>query len=99
MKHFLIALFAAVAVTAHAAPERTEPAALSAEELMLAYLECDRRATAAFLDAGDAANCSLFYEELKQRVFGGDYDRLLAWWQRQRVAGMNTESRTARPRR
>jgi hypothetical protein len=97
-QHWLAVLFAAAA-SAHAASDGSEPAALTLDKLKSAYLDCDRRATTAFLDAGDAANCSLVYEELKQRVFGGDFEHLLAWWQSQRGADMNAKSRIARERR
>ena len=90
MKHGLAVLFAAAATAtaapAHAAPERSGLAALTAEELKSAYLECDRLAAATFLNAGGAANCSVVHEELKQRVFDGDFQRLLDWWQVQRTA-------------
>ena len=90
MNHRL-ALVAAAAAIAHAAlaqavPDRSELAGLSVEELKSSYLQCDRRTTVAFLDAGEAAGCSVLYEELKQRVFGGDFERLLDWWQGQRTA-------------
>lgn len=54
--------------------------------LKAAYLRCDRAATERLLGAGDAANCSVIYEELLQVGFGGDFKRLLAWWQAERVA-------------
>lgn len=99
MKQHWLAVLLAVAATAHAASDGSGPAVLTADQLKSAYLDCDRRATTAFLDAGDAANCSLVYEELKQRVFAGDFDRLLAWWQSQRGADLNAKSRIARERR
>ena len=95
MKHCLALLFAA-AVTAQAAPDRSSAAALTPEELKSAYLACDRLAGSTFLDAGGAANCSLVHEELKQRVFGGDFARLLDWWQRERVAAAPARGEIAR---
>ena len=98
MKHCITVLFAAAA-TATAAPDRSGPAALKDEELKSAYLHCDRLATAAFLDAGDAASCSLVYEELKQRLFSGDFQLLLDWWQGQRTAAMKPQGDIARRRK
>jgi hypothetical protein len=41
---------------------------------------------------GEAANCSVIYEALLKVGFGGDFKRLLAWWQAERV----TEARGER---
>jgi hypothetical protein len=54
-------------------------------QLQSAYLQCERQAQAAALDSATAATCSMIYEALKQRVFGGDFDRLLAWWRQQQA--------------
>lgn len=64
----------------HAAVDRELPS------LKAAYLRCDRAATERLLGPGDAANCSVIYEELLRVGFGGDFKRLLAWWQAERVA-------------
>jgi hypothetical protein len=55
------------------------PAALSPESLRAAYLACERAATAERMDAGGVMECSVIYEELKRRVFGGDFGRLREW--------------------
>jgi hypothetical protein len=55
-------------------------------ELQSAYLECDRMAMTTALDFGTAAGCSVVYEALKARMFGGDFERLLEWHRRQRAA-------------
>jgi hypothetical protein len=59
-----------------------EPSAPSAtpEQLKSDFLQCDRLSQETVLDSGTAAQCSVVYEELKQRVFAGDFERLLAWW-------------------
>jgi hypothetical protein len=49
-------------------------------ELKRVYLACDSSATSGRLDFSDAIQCSFVAEELKQRVFEGDFDKLLAWW-------------------
>jgi hypothetical protein len=65
---------------------QNSPAVASVEELKVAYLDCEHRASKALLDTADAARCSLVYEALKQRAFGGDWTRLLTWWHGQRPA-------------
>lgn len=52
--------------------------------LETAYLACDRESRRRVLAPGEAAHCSRIGEELLQRRFGGDFDRLLAWWRAQR---------------
>lgn len=80
---FALAL-AVVSTPSTAQPDRSHLAALTVTELRLIYLECDRRAGQTLLGAAEAAHCSMAAEELKQRGFGGDFGRLLAWWQAQR---------------
>jgi hypothetical protein len=53
--------------------------AQSPEELRTAYLACERAAVTERMDAGGVMECSRIYEELKERVFGGDFGRLRAW--------------------
>ena len=54
--------------------------------LKAAYLRCERAATDRLLDMGEAAACSAIHEELLKVGFDGDFKRLLAWWQAERVA-------------
>lgn len=82
---FTVAL-AVVSTASTAQPDRSHLAALTVNELKHMYLECNRRAGQTLLGAGEAADCSMVAEELKQRGFGGDFGRLLAWWQAQRRA-------------
>jgi len=49
------------------------------EALKTAYLWCDHAAASRRLSSADIMRCSVIYEELKQRAFGGDFERLLAW--------------------
>lgn len=56
-----------------------EVSRLSIEQLKRFYLWCGRAATAGELDNGAIMQCSVFYEALKERAFGGDFARLLAW--------------------
>ena len=49
------------------------------ESLKLRYLQCEQAASQSPLDAPMVMSCSVVYEELKQRVFGGSFDALHAW--------------------
>jgi hypothetical protein len=81
-------LVATPASNPHAQPPDGNHAAVEREvhNLKAAYLRCDRAATERLLGAGDAATCSVIYEELLKVGFGGDFERLLAWWHAERVA-------------
>ena len=72
--------------SAAARPNHTHLDATSIAQLKLAYLECDRRSTNRLLDFHDAAQCSMIHEALKERGFGGDFGRMLAWWKAEKVA-------------
>ena len=74
------------------APDRRHLASASVEALQRTYLECDRVATNTLLDLASAAHCSMVGEELKHRVFGGDLERLLAWWRANRRTGTEAVS-------
>jgi len=68
-------------LSTHGQPGREEVAGLSAEQLKTSYLMCDRRATREFLGFADAVVCSHISEALKHKVFGGDFNKLIEWWQ------------------
>jgi len=51
-----------------------------------AYLECDALATRRVPAPAVVEGCSLVAEALLQRGFGGDLDRLLAWWRGARAS-------------
>lgn len=53
--------------------------AMSVEQLKHNYLVCSQRALCGEVSQGEIAICSIIYEELKLRAFGGDFDKLLAW--------------------
>jgi hypothetical protein len=79
-------------------PNRGHLNAATIDQLKLTYLECDRRASDARLDLSDAMYCSTIHEVLKQRGFGGDFDRMLAWWKSEKIAAATLRGdRTARP--
>ena len=81
-------LLATLASKPRAQPPNGTQAAVDREvrSLKAAYLRCERAATERLLGVGDAANCSVIYEELLKVGFGGDFKRLLAWWHAERVA-------------
>jgi hypothetical protein len=81
-------LLASMASRPHAQPLDSRHAAVDREvhALKAAYLRCERAATEGLLGFDDAASCSVIYEKLLKVGFGGDFKRLLAWWQTQRVA-------------
>ena len=71
----LLGAFAA----AQAQPARDGVGHLSVTELKRGYLACHRASMRRALAAGESMQCSMVYEELKQRAFGGDFERVLAW--------------------
>lgn len=80
-RFFVTAALALAAATAvQAEPSRAHLQPLTPAQLEQRYLQCESLAADAQLDGGSAMHCSLVYEEFKQRVFGGSYERLLAWW-------------------
>ncbi|HEX6364464.1 MAG TPA: hypothetical protein VFZ93_16015 [Albitalea sp.] len=80
------ALLAAAAAAAAAEPVTARAAEPALDTLKAAYLECDRRASQAVLDRATATQCSVVAEQLLQRGFEGDLDRLLDWWRRERTS-------------
>jgi hypothetical protein len=48
------------------------------------YLYCSAASKKAVLGQGPMMACSLGHEALLKRVFDGDFDALLAWWQSHR---------------
>lgn len=57
----------------------TELEQASHEQLKAIYVDCSNEAERRLLGAGKAAACSIVYETLKRRVFGGDFAALYAW--------------------
>ncbi len=82
-------LLCLIAGGAFAAPDLAQtdgPRPVSVEELKVAYLNCNREAVAGRLDHGTIQGCSVVYEALKEKAFGGEFARLLAWSRAQEVA-------------
>lgn len=63
---------------------------LSDANLKLFYLHCSRAAKRS-LGTGGVAVCSVGYELLLQRTFGGDFNALLAWSRRHPDDGTDIE--------
>lgn len=53
---------------------------LSDDALEARFWACDVASTHTVLSAAEGAQCVRWQDELKQRRFGGDFERLLAWW-------------------
>ena len=53
------------------------------DDLKRSYLACHRASMRLALDSGEAMHCSVVYEALKHRAFGGDFERVLAWSHKQ----------------
>jgi hypothetical protein len=60
---------------------------------------CERASMKYLLDLGTAAHCSVVYETLKARRFGGDFKALLEWWQANKDAQLAQLTQTADPAR
>ena len=79
----------------HAEPVTLPVAALAIAELKTAYLSCDRAATESRLDPSSFQRCAAVGDELLQRGFDGDLDRLLAWWRVEQVRLARAEASAA----
>ena len=64
---------------------------IPADDLKRDYMACERAAMAGQLDSATVMTCSMLYEELRARVFGGSFEALLSWWRG--VAGVIAENR------
>jgi hypothetical protein len=73
----LAAILGLLTATAHAQP--LGAAEMPIDILKTVYLECERAAVGGALGSSEVMQCSVVYEELKRRAFGGDFRRLKAW--------------------
>jgi hypothetical protein len=69
---------------AHPTAQLPDPKNLTPVELKRVYLACETAATAARMSGPDAMHCSMVAETLRQQVFDGDIEKLLAWWRTHR---------------
>lgn len=65
---------------------RSPLAAASVAELEQAFWTCDYVATIRGPAGADTAICAAVYDALKERKFRGDFDLLLAWWEKNKLA-------------
>lgn len=72
---------AALCLSAAGLAQAADPRPLSDEALEARFWTCDVLATQTVLSAAEGAQCVRWQDEFKQRRFGGDFARLLAWWQ------------------
>ena len=79
----LVAATLLLIVPTHAVERVAEPPGV--ERLKQTYLTCAQVATGRRLTHAEAAACSQIADELLQRGFHGDLDRLLAWWRAART--------------
>jgi hypothetical protein len=71
---------AALSLGAAGLAQANTPAPLSDEALEARFWACDVASTHTVLSAVEGAQCVRWQDELKQRRFDGDFERLLAWW-------------------
>jgi len=57
--------------------------ALPEDELKSRFLQCEGSVMRTSLGWNDVALCSIAYQVLLERAFGGDFLALLAWWRSQ----------------
>lgn len=75
-----VAVALAVALGAvQAQPTPDDLRKVPVDDLKRSYLACHDASTRRVLGMGEVMHCSVVYEALKQRAFGGDFERLLAW--------------------
>ncbi|MCW5634613.1 MAG: hypothetical protein KIT17_14865 [Rubrivivax sp.] len=101
-EHAALDTGAAATAAARPAPGPAAPPArplddATPEQLKAAYLHCDRLATTEDFDPAAAMACSIVYEALKARVFGGSTERVIAWMKQQQ-ATLADRTRPGRPR-
>lgn len=57
---------------------------ISDADLKAYFLRCSGEAAQRMLGFSEGAQCSSAQDALKARVFGGDFNALLAWWRSRR---------------
>ncbi|MGZ8253769.1 MAG: hypothetical protein ACXWVT_02880 [Burkholderiaceae bacterium] len=65
---------------------RMRLASVSVVDLERSFWVCDYVAAARGVTEDLIIHCAATYDELKDRKFGGDFDRLLGWWQQNKAA-------------
>ena len=83
----VVALWGAGGSSAMAAGEadwRQRLAAMDEVELKTSYLRCAEVSAERLLTPAEATACQLAADRLRERHFGGSFERLIAWWQQRR---------------
>jgi|SRR5262245_43649188 len=62
-------------------PAATPVAGAREVDLEELFWRCDYAATVAVVDPDESALCATVAEQLKVERFGGDFERMLDWWQ------------------
>jgi hypothetical protein len=83
---------------AHSVPPVEVPSAGLAD-LEGAFWACDYIATTRGTANVDITACTAVYDAMKERKFGGDFDKLLAWWQQNKVVRHDALAATEAMRR
>lgn len=76
----VLAIVVAMSAPSFAQPPAAVQTGMPVEALKRLYLDCERGVAAGEMRGGGVALCSIAYEELKRRAFGGDFGRLKAWY-------------------
>ena len=76
---FAIVVAVSAAPTSDSDSLDAKPDAMPVDELKRVYLSCNRAAMGSQLDTPGIMQCSVVYEQLKLRAFGGDFEKLRAW--------------------
>jgi hypothetical protein len=64
------------------ADEPSRISSMSIEKLKDVYQGCEQAAKTGRLNGSDVMYCSLVYEELKEKAFGGEFRRIRSWLDR-----------------
>jgi hypothetical protein len=100
IRHFLPTALACLSLLgpAHGGAQAPSPHSVALkqwddEKLERAFWDCDTRSTREVLSMADGVLCVTLSDELKQRRFGGDFTRLMAWWRAHKDAEHARRSR------
>jgi hypothetical protein len=72
--------------------------AMSADAIKTLYGQCSQEAIERRLGGGEVAFCSIVYQVLLERHFGGNFESLLAWSRQQRAAGPDMQRDSVGPK-
>jgi len=74
-------------------PAASQAASVRDIDLEDLFWRCDYAATVEIVAANERALCTAVAEQLKQERFGGDFERMLNWWQVNKVIRHQTLDR------